>query len=42
MAGSVEEYSFKNTTMLFAGRKLVNVEEFKYSGKIDIEVFFGK
>ena len=41
MSGSVEEYSFKNTEILFAGRRLVNVEEVKYSGKIEIEVFSG-
>ena len=41
MPGSVEEYSFKNTEILFSGRKMINVEEAKYKGKIEIEVFTG-
>ena len=41
MSGSVEEYSFKNTEALFAARKLVNLEEIKYSAKIEIEVYTG-
>lgn len=38
-AGTVEEYSWKNTKVILGGRTLVNTEEISYKMKQEIEVY---
>lgn len=39
MAGTVEEYSWKNTKCILGGRSLVNTEEISFKLKQDVEVY---